>query len=185
MAIIRRRHTHKAIPAGRWIVAALDPSPGSHAVMETAFDEALLREASILALTRSPTTASPKAKDHESIRAKLDRYRAEARDDVDIQISTLPISDHISNLLEQSADIDQLVIVGADNPDLVAEVVAPETRKMLRHTDCSILVLRQSALVTGLRTRSLPGLELGHQRFHPTPDVGLVAPVARVGLGHS
>ena len=142
VAIIRRRHTHKAIPAGRWIVAALDPSPGSHAVMETAFDEALLREASILALTRSPTTASPKAKDHESIRAKLDRYRAEARDDVDIQISTLPISDHISNLLEQSADIDQLVIIGADNPDLIAEVVAPETRKMLRHTDCSILVLR-------------------------------------------
>ena len=99
--------------------------------------------ASILALTPSPTNASPKSKDHEGVRAKLDRYRAEAQDDdVDIQISTLPISDHISNLLEQSADIDQPIIIGADNPDLVAEVIAPETRKMLRHTDCSILVLR-------------------------------------------
>jgi hypothetical protein len=36
----------------------------------------------------------------------------------------------------------EVIIVGADNPDLVAEVVAPETRKMLRHTDCSILILR-------------------------------------------
>ena len=96
----------------------------------------------MLALTPWPTTDKPQSEHHESVRAKLDRYLAEADDDVDVQISTLPISDHISNLLEQSADIDQLVIVGPDNPDFVAEVIAPKMRKILRHTDCSILILR-------------------------------------------
>ena len=143
MAIVQRRHTHKPSTAGQWVLAALDTTPGSHAVLETAFDEALLRKAPILALTPWPTTGNAKSEDHEGIRAKLDRYLAEARDDdVDVQISTLPISDHISNLLEQSADIDQLVIVGSGNHDFVAEVVAPKMRKMLRHTDCSILIIR-------------------------------------------
>ena len=53
---------------------------------------------------------------------KLDRYLEQAHDDdVEVHISTLPISDHISNLVKQSADIDQLIIVGPDNPDFVAE----------------------------------------------------------------
>ena len=111
-------------------------------MLETAFDEAILRKAPMLALTPWSTTDKPQSEHHESVRAKLDRYLAEADDDVDVQISTLPISDHISNLLEQSANIDQLVIVGPDNPDFVAEVIAPKMRKRLRHTDCSILILR-------------------------------------------
>ena len=142
VAIIQRHHTHTPAAAGKWVLAALETTTGSHAVLETAFAEAILRKAPILALTPWPTTGSAKSEHHESIRAKLDRYLAEADDDVDVQISTLPLSDHISNLLEQSADIDQLVIVGSGNPDFVAEVVAPKMRKMLRHTDCSILILR-------------------------------------------
>jgi nucleotide-binding universal stress UspA family protein len=142
VAIVRRRHTNKTTPAGSWIVAALEASPGPHTVLQTAFEEAVLREAPILALTPW-ATAGPKSEDHEDIRATLDRFRSEARDDdVNVQISALPISDHISNLLQQSADIDQLVIIGPDNPGLVAEVVAPEMREVLRHTDCSVLVLR-------------------------------------------
>ena len=33
VAIVRRRHTRKSLPAGRWIIAALDDSPGSRAVL--------------------------------------------------------------------------------------------------------------------------------------------------------
>jgi nucleotide-binding universal stress UspA family protein len=143
VAIIQRRHTHKPAAAGRWVLAALETTTGSHAVLETAFDEAILRKAPILALTPWPTTDNAGSEHHESVRAKLDRYLAEGDDDeVDVQVSTLPISDHIANLLEQSADIDQLVIVGPDNPNFVAEVIAPKMRKKLRHTDCSILILR-------------------------------------------
>ncbi len=143
VAIVRRRHPRKPPTAGKkWVVAALESSSGSHTVLQTAFEEAVLREAPILALTPWSTAESPKSKDRETIRAKLDRYLEQAHDDdVEVHISTLPISDHISDLVKQSADIDQLIIVGPDNPDFVAEVVAPKMRKLLRHTDCSILIL--------------------------------------------
>jgi universal stress protein family protein len=54
VAVVRRRHTPLA--PGLWIIAALDESPSSHAVLETAMDEARLRKAAVLALTRWPTT---------------------------------------------------------------------------------------------------------------------------------
>jgi hypothetical protein len=127
------------------VVAALETATGSHAVLDTAFVEAVLRKAPVLALTPWPTAGNPKADLHESIREKLDRYLAEADDDVEVQMSTLPISDHISNLIEQSADIDQLVIVGPDDPGFVADVIDPKLRKQLRHTDCSIVILRHRA----------------------------------------
>jgi nucleotide-binding universal stress UspA family protein len=142
VAIIQRRHTRQAAVAGQWVLAALESTTGSHAVMQAAFDEAVLRKAPILALTPWSTTDDPHAAHHESVRETIDRYRAEADDDVDVQISTLPIADHITNLLEQSADIDQLIIIGPDHPDFVTEVTAPTMRKTLRHTDCSILILR-------------------------------------------
>jgi nucleotide-binding universal stress UspA family protein len=141
VAIVRRRHTHRSTSAGRWIVAALDPSPRSHAVLDAAFEEALLRKAPILALT--PWGSTDATDDHESLRAKLERYLAEAHDDdADVQISTLPIADHIANLIAESAVIDQLVIIGPDNPTFVEEMVAPEMRKVLRQTDCSMILLR-------------------------------------------
>lgn len=142
VAIIQRRHTHKPATAGKWVLAALETATGSHAVLEAALNEAILREAPVLALTPWPTTDTPKTEHHESVRAKVDRYLAETDNDVNVQISTLPIADHISNLLEQSADIDQLVIVGPDHPNFIAEVTAPKMRKKLRHTDCSILIFR-------------------------------------------
>jgi nucleotide-binding universal stress UspA family protein len=146
VAIVRRRHTHQPIPVGRWIVAALDESPASHAVLQTAMDEAGLREAPVLALTsRRPTdgTAS-ESKDEEGLRAKLDRYLDELHDDAaDVQVCVLAMPDHISDVLAQSADIDQLVIVDASKPEIVAELVGLEARKLLRHTNCSLLILRE------------------------------------------
>lgn len=146
VAIVRRRHTHQPIPAGRWIVAALDESPASHTVLKTAMVEAVLRDAPVMALTPWPPTGATasESKDEEGLRAKLDRYLDETHEDAaDVQVCVLAMPDHISNLLAQSADIDQLVIVDASNPDRVAELVGPEARKLLRHTNCSLLVLRE------------------------------------------
>ncbi len=145
VAIVQRRHTHKRSTAGQWVVAALETTTGSHAVLDTAFAEAILRRAPVLALTPWSTSGESKVEHHESIRAKLERYLLDADSDVDIQMSTLPMSDHITNLIEQSADIDQLVIVGPDNPEFLADVISPKLRKKLRHTDCSILILRERA----------------------------------------
>jgi nucleotide-binding universal stress UspA family protein len=145
VAIVQRRHTRKRSSAGQWVVAALETATGSHAVLDTAFVEAVLRKAPVLALTPWSAAGSPKAVLHESIREKLDHYLADADDDVEVQMSTLPMADHIANLIEQSADIDQLVIIGPDDPGFVTDVIDPKLRKKLRHTDCSILILRHRA----------------------------------------
>jgi nucleotide-binding universal stress UspA family protein len=144
VAIVRRRHTHRPLPAGLWVIAALDESFASHAVLQTAMDEALLRNAPLLALTTWGMGAAD-AEDGDgdtALRAKLRRYLEETDDDnADVQMCVLP-SDNMSNLLKQSADIDQLVIVGANNPELVAEVVGQKARVILRDTNCSLLILR-------------------------------------------
>ena len=145
VAIVRRRHTHKPLPAGRWVIAALDEFRASHAVLQTAMDEALLRKASLLALTAwesEPGEASEDDGDTDLL-AKLHRYLDEAEDDdADVKVGALPMPDVFSNVLEQSATIDQLVIVGANNPELVAEIVGPKARTILRDTNCSLMILR-------------------------------------------
>lgn len=139
VAIIRRRQSQRPLPGDRWIVAALEDSPATSAVLEAALDEASLRHAPVLALIRSHRGAD----NHENVEATLKNYLAETQDDnADIQMCTLPVSDHISTVLAQSAAIDQLVVVDSSDPTFVAEVVGPEARKLLRHTNCSVLVLR-------------------------------------------
>ncbi|MGZ5390561.1 MAG: universal stress protein [Mycobacterium sp.] len=144
VAIVRRRHPHKPLSDPLWIVAAVDESPGGSAVLQAAIDEATLRKAPVLALTRWPSAPTSEADDDRDVRARLEEYLADARDDdaAEIQICALPISEHIGGVLAQSANIDQLVIVDANDPVLMAEVVGAEARKALHHTNCSVLVLR-------------------------------------------
>ena len=144
VAIVRRRHPHKPLTDPLWIVAAVDESPGGSAVLQTAINEATLRKAPVLALTRWPSAVAPDDDVKRDVRARLAEYLAEARedDDADVQIHALPISDHIAGVLAQSANIDQLVIVDANDAALTAEAVGHEARKALRHTNCSVLVHR-------------------------------------------
>jgi nucleotide-binding universal stress UspA family protein len=116
-----------------------------NAALQTAMDEALLRNAPVLALT--PLTAGADGASEGdgggAVREKLHDYLQEAQDDnAAVQMCALPSPDDMSNLLEQSADIDQLVIVGANNPQLVAEVLGRKARVILRDTNCSLLILR-------------------------------------------
>jgi nucleotide-binding universal stress UspA family protein len=112
-----------------------------------ALDEALLRKAPVLALTPWGTEAGDAGGDDSDagLRAKLGRYLDEAHDDnAEVQVCALPMPDNMSNLLEQSATIDQLVIVGPNNPELAAEVVGRKARMILRDTNCSLLILRDA-----------------------------------------
>lgn len=145
VAIIRRRHTRRPLPAGLWVIAVLDESLASHAVLQRALDEALLRKAPVLALTPWGTEADEAGGDDgdAGLRARLRRYLDEAQDDnADVQVCALPKPETMSNLLQQSATIDQLVIVAPTTPKLVAEVVGRKARTILRDTNCSLLILR-------------------------------------------
>ncbi|MGO4443372.1 universal stress protein [Mycobacterium sp. 2YAF39] len=144
VVVVRRRHPHKPLTDPLWIVAAVDESPGGSAVLQAAIDEATLRKAPVLALTRWPSAMTTDSDDKRDVRTRLAQYLAEAQEDdaAGVQICALPISHHIAGVLAQSANIDQLVIVDAHDPVLTAEAVGPEARKALRHTNCSVLVLR-------------------------------------------
>jgi nucleotide-binding universal stress UspA family protein len=48
--------------------------------------------------------------------------------------------DHVLNLLNQSAQIDQLVIVGRSDSGLVEQLIGPEAQAILRTTNCSLLI---------------------------------------------
>ena len=45
-----------------------------------------------------------------------------------------------SYVLEQSAPIDQLVVIGTGNPELTGEVFSRRAAKILRKSDCSLMM---------------------------------------------
>ena len=142
VAVVRRRHTHKSSRFHRWIIAVLDESPESHTVVQTAVEEALLRDAPVLALTPGSTTT----RDNDStarkggLKATLARYLTGAEEGkADIQVCALPMPDSILNLFKQSHTIDQLVVVGSSRHELVDELLGSPVRKVLRKSNCSLL----------------------------------------------
>jgi nucleotide-binding universal stress UspA family protein len=140
VAIVHRRHTRRPLEPGRWIVAVLDGAPGAPAILQTAMEEAQLRDAPVLVLTPWSTTTRSSAEDEDGLRARLDRYRDESEPDADVQICAIPMPDHVLNLLNQSAQIDQLVIVGRSDSGLVEQLIGPEAQAILRKTNCSLLI---------------------------------------------
>ena len=47
----------------------------------------------------------------------------------------LPLPLNLTDLLAQTADLDQLVIVGKDNPDLITGLIGPGHNSLLREDD--------------------------------------------------
>lgn len=145
VAVVRRRHTHRLKSLQRWIVVALDESAESHSVLQTALDEAQLRGAPVLALTTWATAdAHPNdaSEGVSGIRAKMDRYLKEAHEDpADLQVCALPMPSDLATLLEHSASIEQLYVIGASRQDLVDQVTGERARKAMRGTNCSVLVV--------------------------------------------
>lgn len=141
VAVVHRRHAREAVGPHRWVVAILDDRPHPRAILQRAIDEATLRDASILALTPWPAESERS----EYIRAKIESYLGERGRDAGALVCVLPRPSDVTDLLAQSADIDQLVIAQADDPQLIAQLVDPSTAAILRGTECSLLVLRDRA----------------------------------------
>lgn len=144
VAVVRRRHSRPPT-FHRWVVVMLDESAESHLVLQAALDEAEIRKAPVLILTAwssSPPT-SPSGSRATDLRAKMDRYlRDTLEGTADIQVCALPMPRDVTTILEQSAGIDQLLVVGANRADFIDRLDAKEARSALRGTNCSILVVR-------------------------------------------
>ncbi len=53
--------------------------------------------------------------------------------------------EHIFNVLEHSASINQLVVIGTSNPDLTSELLSHRAAKILRKSNCSVMIARADA----------------------------------------
>ena len=147
VAIIRRRHADTPPNDRKWVVAALDDSPGSSTALQTAMEEAHRRRAPVLVLTPWNSSAGPDLPESQrQLRAHLESYIHDAElDNAEFAMCTLPRPKEISNMLAQSAGIDQLLVIGPDDPELIAEMVSPKVRAILHKTNCSVLIMRNRA----------------------------------------
>ncbi len=141
VAIIRR--THRDFDHRKWIVAVLDESVFATAVLKAAEADSTWRNAPILMLEPWSHSSEPVHARHP-VHAALERYLKDTEGS-DIRSVTLAMPGHLSNLLRQSACIDQLVIVPGDHRELVEELTSREMRKTLKHSDCTLLFVRKPA----------------------------------------
>ncbi len=138
VAIIRRKH--REFDHRKWIVAVLDESASATAVLAAAEADSAWRDAPILMLEPWSHSGAPLDARHP-VHAALERY-LRAADNSHLESVTLAMPGHLSNLLRQSACIDQLVIVPGDDRELVAELTGHEMRKTLKGSDCTLLFVR-------------------------------------------
>jgi hypothetical protein len=158
VAIIRR--THREFDHRKWIVAVLDESASATAILQAAESDSVWRNAPILMLEPWSHSGEPADVRHP-LHAALERY-LRAADNGRLESVTLAMPGHLTNLLRQSACIDQLVIVPGDDSDLVAELTSDEMRTTLKGSDCTLLFVRPSS-------RSAMGNEVGSQQRSREP----------------
>lgn len=143
VVMVRRRSARRQLPSDRWVVAVLDESPVSTGVLRAALDEALHRDASVLALISWPARDYGSVHSGDDLRAEVDRYLEGVDCDPQVGICAASVPENLTELLAQTADLDQLVIVGKNNPDLITELVGPQARSRLRKTNCSVMIFRE------------------------------------------
>lgn len=147
LAVVRRRHLRPPT-FHRWVVAVLDETAESRAVLRTALDEAVWRKAPVLALTTWSASLPSKGKSAKrsvpNLRARMDEYLADRDDEpVGVQLCVLPLPHDLATMLEQSAAVDQMFVVGAGRQGSIGQLTSRRARRALRGTSCSILIVRQ------------------------------------------
>jgi nucleotide-binding universal stress UspA family protein len=144
VAVIRR--PAGASLDGRWVIARIDESINSEAVLREAMHEARLRRAPLLALTTTSSRQEELDSDADtelSVRLRLERHLAQLSDaGGDASMCSLSVNDGVLNYLAKNAELAQLVVVGADDPSLVPELTGPHADSVLRHTACSVMSVR-------------------------------------------
>jgi nucleotide-binding universal stress UspA family protein len=152
-AVVRRRGASLRPRSHRWIIAVLDESAESHAVLETAIEEASTHEAPVLALTSWSTTTMPregrKVADR-SMREQLHRHLERAwRDPGALQMCALPMPHDLLHLLKQTGGIEQMVIVGERQQQLIEELTSRRGHAALHKSSCSLLIVRSAQAIAG------------------------------------
>ncbi|BBX74081.1 universal stress protein [Mycobacterium shinjukuense] len=125
-------------PSGiNWIVVRLTDAPDDDAILEYAAGEAVLRHAPILALGGGPEqlTETP---DGEFER-RVQRWR---RRHPELHIYPITTNADIARFLADHDERVQLAVIGAGEAAQLTRFVGPSGHPVLRHAECSVLVVR-------------------------------------------
>jgi nucleotide-binding universal stress UspA family protein len=124
---------------GQWVIARVDDSPSSDAVLHQAMEEARLRGAPLLALTTG-LDHDEAAQTAPAVRMRLDLHLARlSADATDVSVCSLPIGNGVLEYLANNVGLAQLVVVGADDPHVVTELTGPHADSLLHHSGCSVM----------------------------------------------
>lgn len=133
-----------------WVVAALDPTPDSAAVLQFAVGEARLRAAPLRVLgawqSHGPD-ATPAPEGASLVHAQLDRRLAQWRHRYpDLDVAPVTVHGTLLGYLAGNAAAVQLVVVGSGNARAVGELLGPAGLTGL-DGDCSVVVVDPQRLL--------------------------------------
>jgi len=149
VAIIRGSDGRPGRPA-REIVAEVDGSPRNGVLLGTALEEAVLRDAALRVVicrrTVPAETGEAGAEGDRRALARLDRWLAGwKRRYPQLRIESVVVHGGIAEYLTRHRSVG-LVIVGAHDPQRVAELVGQVGSAILQEIDCSLLIVNRQHL---------------------------------------
>jgi nucleotide-binding universal stress UspA family protein len=136
VAVIRRGDESPPSEAGL-IAVVVDDRPGNRDVVRCAMDEARVRQAPVRALCVGRRAFFERSRDrfYRRLDGLLRRYP-----DVRVEVATTRLS--VTRYLQECIGAVQLVVIGNGDAGRVTQLVGPHGLPILRHADCSVLVVR-------------------------------------------
>lgn len=149
VAVVRGGQRPASVPSG-WVVAELDQTPESAAVLQFAVEEARLRRCPlrVLGTWQSGDHDAHTPESDRVVRANLDRRLETWKHrypDLDVEPVAVP-GGGLDYLSDNAASI-QLVVIGAGNTAGLGELFGPAGLAALHDTDCTILVVDRQRLL--------------------------------------
>jgi len=136
VAVIRRDDKSSPLDAGL-IAVVVEDRPGNHDVVRCAMEEARVRQAPVLALCvgRSALFERSRDKFYRRLDGLLRRFP-----DVEVEVVTTRLG--VTRYLQERIGAVQLIVIDSGDAGQVTQLVGPHGLPILRHADCSVLIVR-------------------------------------------
>jgi nucleotide-binding universal stress UspA family protein len=137
VAIIRTPHV-KPVAGPDWIVVVVDEDRDNDTVVEFAMNEARLRKAPILAVGVSDEDFGETP--YDELDRRLEKWK---RRYPDVRVYPVGTRSGLAGFLGGNTDESvQLAVVGRSDAYEVAQIIGPHSHPILRHGECSVLIVR-------------------------------------------
>ncbi|WP_370962573.1 universal stress protein [Amycolatopsis sp. cg9] len=155
VAIVRGRDGSAAVPASGPVVVGVDGSPNSEQALAIAFEEASLREASLVAVhawsdvTYEDTRGTARIRTQpEALREGEERLLAQRlagwqEKYPDVEVSRKLVRDRPRHVLLEESETAQLVVVGSrGHGGFSGMLLGSTSQALVQHAGCPVLVVR-------------------------------------------